>query len=384
MIKKIVLLFLLWRVFLFVPIIIAHQFVKYRNGYEYTSLNHFLDKSQGLISHFMLSAWANFDGVYYLLIAAKGYTVNAGFFPLFPLSIHMLTSIFGTNMQGLPFEPIQYFTALILASFYFLLSLIVLYKLVRLDYKDNIAIFTIVFTLIFPTSFFYVSIYSESLFLLLSVSSFYFARTNRWFLASLCGGLLTATRLVGIAIIPALVIEFVKQKENMLKPKGLLLLLMPLGILGYMLFNFLKWGDAFYFIQAQGAFHNERSVDSIVFIPQTIFRYIKILTTLPPGIFEWWIALLEISVFFFVSIMFFVAWKKKIRTSYILFALICFLIPASTGTFTGLPRYVLVLFPIFIALSLIKNKIFKLFYAVICVILLFILLMLFSKGYYIA
>jgi Gpi18-like mannosyltransferase len=332
----------------------------------------------------MLSAWANFDGVYYLLIAAKGYTVNAGFFPLFPLSIHMLTSIFGTNMQGLPFEPIQYFTALILASFYFLLSLIVLYKLVRLDYKDNIAIFTIVFTLIFPTSFFYVSIYSESLFLLLSVSSFYFARTNRWFLASLCGGLLTATRLVEIAIIPALVIEFVKQKENMLKPKGLLLLLMPLGILGYMLFNFLKWGDAFYFIQAQGAFHNERSVDYIVFIPQTIFRYIKILTTLPPGIFEWWIALLEISTFIFVSIMFFVAWKKKIRISYILFALICFLIPASTGTFTGLPRYALVLFPIFITLALVKNKFVKIAYSILGFSLLLILFALFSKGYFVA
>lgn len=151
-----------------------------------------------------------------------------------------------------------------------------------------------------------------------------------------------------------------------------------------MLFNFLKWGDAFYFIQAQGAFHNERSVDSIVFIPQTIFRYIKILTTLPPGIFEWWIALLEISTFIFVSIMFFVAWKKKIRISYILFALICFLIPASTGTFTGLPRYALVLFPIFITLALVKNKFVKIAYSILGFSLLLILFALFSKGYFVA
>jgi len=380
-IKKIVLLFLLWRVFLFVPIIIAHQFVKYRNGYEYTSLNHFLDKSQGLISHFMLSAWANFDGVYYLLIAAKGYTVNAGFFPLFPLLLHAVSVLFGSLIA---FDLIQYLTALILVSLGFLLSLIVLYKLIKLDYKDNVAIFTIVFTLIFPTSFFYAGIYSESFFLLLSIASFYFARTNRWFLASLCGAFLTATRLVGIAIIPALVSEFVKNEKSLLKLKSLFLFISPLGILSYMLFNFLKWGDPFYFIQAQGAFHNERSVDSIVFIPQTIFRYINILTTVSPGIFEWWIALLEISTFSFVSIMFFVAWKKKIRISYILFALICFLIPTSTGTFTGLPRYALVLFPIFIALALVKNKFVKIAYSVIGFSLLMILLALFSKGYYIA
>jgi hypothetical protein len=151
-----------------------------------------------------------------------------------------------------------------------------------------------------------------------------------------------------------------------------------------MWFNLEKWGDTFYFIQAQGDFQNNRSVTSLVFIPQTIFRYINILTTLSPGIFEWWIALLEISTFIFVSIMFFVAWKKKIRISYILFALICFLIPVSSGTFTGLPRYALVLFPIFIAIALIENKVIKICYSTIGFILLFLLFMLFSKGYYIA
>lgn len=384
MIKNIALIFLSWRLFLFIPLIAGNIFLSYRQEYSYTSILDFLSDPHWLVGSFLFAPWANFDGVHYLLIAANGYTQNAGFFPLFPILIFILTSIISPSGAVYPFHPLQYFTVLFATNFLFLMALIILYKLIRLDYQDNLPIFTILFILVFPTSFFFASIYSESLFILLSVLAFYFARTNRWFLATLCAGLLTATRAVGIAIIPALVFEFIKQEKSVFKPKGLHLLFMPLGILGYMLFNFLKWGNPFYFIQAQGSFYNNRSVDSVVLIPQTIFRYIKILTTLSPSIFEWWIALLEISVFFFVSIMFFVAWKKGLRPSYILFALICFLIPASSGTFSGLPRYALILFPIFITLALVKSKVIKVSYAVICFILLFILFMLFSRGYYIA
>ena len=373
-----------WRLLLFIPLIAGNIFISFRQGYPYTTPLHFLSNPNWLVSSFLFSAWANFDGVHYLLIAANGYTDNAGFFPMYPLLIFFLTSIISPSAAIYPFHPIQYLTVIFVTNLFFGFALFMLYKLVSLDYEDSLPILTIIFILIFPTSFFFASIYSESLFLLLSLLSFYFARTNRWFLAALCGGLLTATRLVGIAIIPALIYEFVKNEKSLLKLKSLFLFISPLGILSYMLFNYLKWGDALYFIRSQGSFLNGRSVDSIVFIPQTIFRYINILTTVSPGIFEWWIALLEISVFFFVSIMFFVAWKKKIRTSYIFFALICFLIPASTGTFTGLPRYSLVLFPIFIALALVKNKLFKITYSLVGFSLLMILLALFSKGYYIA
>jgi len=384
MFKKIVLFFLFWRFFLFIPLFIAQAFVEFRQGYAYTSPLYFLSDKHSLISNFFLSPWANFDGVYYLLIAANGYTANAGFFPLFPLSLHLTTSIFAPDKSGLPFHSIQYFTALLLVGLYFLIALIALYKLLRIDYKDSVALSTIVFILLFPTSFFFASIYSESLFLLLSVLAFYFARKKRWILASLCGGLLTATRLVGIAIIPALICEFIKGEKTLFKTKALPLFFTILGILSYTWFNLQKWGNAFYFIETQGDLQNNRSVTTPIFIPQTIYRYIKIMTTVSPSHFEWWVALLEISTFIFTVLMLFVAWKKRLRLSYIIFGAVCFLIPISSGTFTGLPRYSLVLFPIFIALALVKSKIIKTVYSIVGIILLFILFLLFSKGYYIA
>lgn len=383
MIKKIFLLFIAWRLFLFLPLIASAVFLSPRIGYGYTLLAYFLNKSSHLLSHFLIYPFANFDAVYYLLIAAKGYTVNAGFFPLFPLSIRIVTSIFGLSAD-VPFDPIQYFAGITLVSIYFLLSLIVLFKLIRLDYKENTAILSIIFLLIFPTSFFYAGIYSEGLFLLLSLLTFYFARSKKWFLAGIAGAFLSATRLVGIAIFPALLYEYFKNEKNKSLTKLLSIFLVPSGLIVYTFYNLQKWGNPFYFIEAQGNFQNNRSINSIIFLPQTLFRYIKILTTLKPVIYEWWVAFFELLFFIFALTLLYIAWRKRERFSYIMFGVLCFLLPVSSGTLSGLPRYILTIFPIFITLALIKNKLFKIIYSAISIILLFIFFMLFSKGYFIS
>lgn len=381
MIRKIILLFLIWRLFLFIPLITSEVFLSARIGYGYTLLSYFLDKSQNLLSHFLIYPFGNFDAAYYLLIAAKDYTVNAGFFPLFPLSIYVSTLPFKGTLS---FDPIQYFVAIILVSAYFLIALSVFHKLLRFDYKENIAIWAIIFLLIFPTSFFYAAIYSESLFLLLSLLAFYFSRSKKWLIAGLFAGFLSATRLVGIAMLPALLYEYFRHEKNKSATKLISIFLSPLGLIAYAFYNFQKWGSPFYFIEAQGNFANNRSVSSIVLFPQTVFRYFKILLTVKPNIYEWWVAFFELSFFIFTLSLFYIAWKKKVRLSYLIFGFLCFLLPISSGTFTGLPRYVLTIFPLFIALALIKNKLFKIIYSIISIILLFIFFMLFSKGYFIA
>lgn len=380
MIKKIIFIFLAWRISLFIPLTVS-VFLPSRIDYGYTLLPYFLDKSNNLLSHFLLYPFANFDGIYYLLIAANGYTVNAGFFPMFPLSIHIATLTFG-NMS--PFHPIHYFAGILLVGIYFLFSLVFLFKLVKIDYKENITILTIFFLLIFPTSFFYAAIYSESLFLFLSLLIFYLARKKKWFLAGIAGIFLSATRLVGIMILPSLLYEYFKEEKKKSLSKLLSILLLFLGLIAYVFYNLQKWGNAFYFIQAQGNFANNRTVNSIILLPQTIFRYFKILIYIKPNMYEWWVAFFELSFCIFALSLLYIAWKKRVRFSYILFGLLCFIVPVSSGTFTGLPRYISVIFPIFIALALIKNKFFKIVYTSISILLLFIFFMLFSKGYFIA
>lgn len=376
MFRNILTLFLAWRILLFIPLILGQLFIDHRPGYDYVFPSFF-----GVNLHFLLSSWANFDGIYYLIISNGGYSVdNAGFFPFFPLVIGSFASLFGSVGA---FDPIRLIVSLLLVGVFLILGLNYMYKLISIDYKKTISLWSIIFLLLFPTSFFLAGIYSESLFLVLSILSFYFARKKKWILASIFGMLLAATRLVGIAILPALIYEFIKE-EKKFSAKALSLLLIPLGLLSYAYYNFIEWGNAFQFAKAQGNLQNERSIDQIILLPQTLFRYFKILTTVSPSIYEWWIALLELSAFVFAAILIFIAWKKKVRTSYLIFSVLAILIPASTGTLTGIPRYVAVIFPIFIALALIKNKYIKAIYIAISLILLAILHMLFSKGYYIS
>lgn len=384
--KQIFLFFIAWRFLLLIPLIAGYFFISYNTNAPYTNLWNFI-KPYPPVDSFLLFPWANFDGVHYLSIAANGYAQdgsNARFFPLFPMVTRGLSQLFGGKEA---FGVVQFFSGLLLANSFFLLALIVFYKLVRLDYSHSIAVTSMLFLLVFPTSFFFASIYSESLFLLLLLLSFYFARKKRWFTAGVFGMLLCATRIVGIAIFPALIFLFVHQEKVKLKTlliRGLPLLLIPMGLLSYALFNLIRWGNALTFLFAQGQVINERSVTSIVLPVQTIIRYVKILATIPILQFAWWTALLEVLTFLLVVTLLTATFKKKVNHSYLVFALFALLIPTFSGTFTALPRYVLVLFPIFMTLALLENKIVEVIYAVASVVILFILLVFFSRGYFIA
>lgn len=345
-------LFAIWRVFLFLPVFSGVYILAERLGYGFTN------------------PWGNFDGVRYLAIASRGYITEAAFFPLYPIVIRIFSFLGGYFLSGF-----------LVSNIAFLISLFYLYKLLKLDYPADRSSRILLYLVLFPTAFFFGALYSESLFFLLLVLSFYFARKGKWLGASLAAMLLGATRIIGILVLPALVYELYIQKKNI--KDGLSLLMVPIGLAAYSLFNFLKWGDALYFIKAHGELGNSRSVDAIVLFPQTVYRYLKILISLPVSQYEWWIALLEISVFFGVCFLLYCAWWKKVRSSYLIFSLLAFLLPVLSGTFSGLPRYVLVLFPIYIALAGLGRG-FRRAYLIFSAILLFILLMFFSRGYFVA
>lgn len=378
--KKIALLFLSWRLFLLIPLYIGYVFLTYRLNFPYTNIWYFI-KPYDPVSNFLIFPWANFDGIHYLSIAGDGYNIsNSRFFPIFPLIINFFSNILG---GGKTYGTLQFFVALALSNAFFLSSLFIFYKLIRLDFSEKIAFRSIFFMLVFPTSFYFASIYSESIFLLLSLLCFYFARKGNWIIASICGMALTATRIIGIGILPALLYEFSNKKKEKFY-KSIPLYFIPLGLISYMVFNFVKFGNMFSFLQNQGSLANGRNIGTIVLPLQTIFRYLRILTTVPSSQYEWWVASLEVLVFILTSFLLYIAFVKKIHFSYIIYSLICFIMPILSGTFSGIPRYVLILFPIFIALSFLQNKFLIFVYTLISTILLFVLTMLFARGYFIA
>lgn len=388
-----------WRILIWLFVVAAVFLLPIRKGYEYTLFPDYLRASfvKDFPQNVFIEPLANFDGIHYITIANHGYNINAGFFPLFPIVLFIVSSVLQSIIH-FPQDILLLYTSFLINCIFFFAVLVFLYKLLLIDYHKKTALETVFFLLVFPTSFFFAAAYSESLFFLLVVLVFYFCRREKFIIAAILGILLTATRPVGIAIIPAVVYELFLQKNVSIKQlisnytnygwfwgKAILLsLVMSLGIVAYSIFNYFKWQNPFFFIHAQGAFKNGRSVTHFISPFQTIIRYIKILLTVSPSIYEWRIALLEFSVFFLTITLLFIAWKKKVRVSYIIFCVLAFLIPICTGTFSGLPRYVLPFFPMFVALALTRGKVWKILYVIVSIVLLGILCGLFSRGYFIA
>lgn len=375
---KILLIFLTWRFALAVILLFAIYFVPL--GYK----DRFL--GGGPINYKVspqLFSWANFDGEHYLSIAIFGYKyLEQAFFPLYPLLMSFFAKPFSTDLNS----SLVNFTisGLIISNTSFLLALIFLWELIRLDFSKKIAYLTIILILTFPTSFYFGAVYNESLFLLLLVLSFYNARKGNWFLAGLFGMVASATRVFGIFLLPALFFEAWNQKTSF--SKAFWIFLIPLGLGVYMWYLNAVFGDplAFYHLQK---LVGEQHQEGIITLPQVYFRYAKMIatTSIQNPIFQ--VVVLELFtglVFFLLPIF---GYFKNIRISYLIFAMLAFLAPTVQGSFSSTPRYVIILFPCFLAAALLISslpKALRITLLIISFIGFFAEAALFLRGYWIA
>lgn len=364
--RKILLIYLIWRSLL---IIVANL-----SAFIILPKFDFLGKqfAQDLLG-LLFWHWANFDGEHYLWIAKNGYReFEYAFFPVFPLIIRATAFItHNVLLSGL--------LVTTLSSF---LLLLILYKLFLLDFKENIVFLGLILFLSFPAAFFLVSIYSESFFLCLVASSLLAARKKKFFLASMLGIIASATRLVGIFLIPALLLIWMREMKD--KRPLFFISLVPLGLIFVIIFNWLQAGDPLNFIHVQPGFGAGRSGTDLILLPQVIYRYFKIFITVSPLSYSFFISFQEfiLTIFVFGTL---ITAVKKIRPEYLLFSLGAILTPTLTGTFSSMPRYVLAAFPIFFILaSIIRHKL-KVWLMVFFMFLLEILnVVLFINGYWVS
>lgn len=359
-------LLLFWRFFLFIPQLLGQNLIEEHPGYI------------GPIP------WANLDGIHYLSIAQNGYlTYEQAFFPLFPLLIRLVSNFLNYN---------YILSSIFIVHISLFITLVLFYKLVKLDYSDAIAKWSIVFLLFFPTSFFLGSIYSESLFLMLILGSFYAARKKNWILSGILGALASATRFVGIFMLPILINEWLLQKDIHTHKKGLNqerdmiigLLLIPVGLFSYMLYLLKTYGDSLLFIHSQPAFGAGRSGGGIILLPQIFYRYFEIFIHVPFSNYDYWIALLEIVVFLLVLFFLYRSYTSGMRKSYVYFSAFSILVPTLSGTLSSTPRYSLASFALFIFFATISKPSLRYLILAIGIILEGILSTLFFRGYFVS
>lgn len=329
--------------------------------------------TQSYLATPLLNFRANFDGIHYLSIAEHGYGyAQQAFFPMYPTLIRSIKL----------FDPLL--TAVLISNICFLLALYVFSKLLRLDYKAPVVKWTIISILIFPVSFFFSAVYTESLFFLLLISSFYMARKQRWLLAGVLGAFAAYTRLAGLFILPALISELIITRNKSVL-NWLSVLIIPIGLLIYMYFLNQTTGDPLIFMHVQKLFGQNRS-DKIILLYQVYWRYAKMIATVPKMELSFFALILELltSIIFLVSS---IASFFKVRISYALFGILAFALPTLTGTFASLPRYVLVCFPVFVIFGIVLSNsrpLVRTMYIVSSLTLMFIYLSLFSRGFWVS
>ena len=283
----------------------------------------------------------HWDSFWYARIVAHGYDYapdvqsSVDFFPLLPICIYALRAVtgLGTALAGFLISNASLLTAAIL-----------LRRLVALDFPapSRVAERTVWLLLLCPMTFFHSAIYTESLFLMLSIGALLQARQGRWALAGLMGALLTGTHGKGIFILVPLLWEAIAVSKHEPNDGGIFrsrwwLLIVPSGLIAFAMYLHFQFGDAFAFLKGQGAFHRDLA---------TPWEGLEIASRYPIPYGYFFIGSVVVAVGVCLLGFF-----KRIRMSYQLYAVAILALCLSTSIWESVPRHLSIVFPFYLTLA---------------------------------
>jgi hypothetical protein len=191
-------------------------------------------RALGAVGNLLAGSVDRFDAGYYLGIATTGYgRLSSGriaFFPLYPELIRVLAVVTRSPVLA----------GVLISLVCFGVALTLLHRLCEIELGREAANATTLLLCCAPLSFFFSAVYSESLFLALTVGAVYAARTDRWRLACALAVAATLTRPTGILIVGPLLVLWHRSGRPRrelgwlgLAPASLAAWTVALGLLGY-------------------------------------------------------------------------------------------------------------------------------------------------------
>ena len=312
----------------------------------------------------LLTSWNHWDAANFTRIAQFGYQTiyDTAFFPLFPLLIKGIAFLFGNN---------GYIAiGMVLSNLALLGALFVLYQIATDILGEQVGRRTLLYLCIFPTAFFFFAAYNESLFLLLTASSFLAMRRQKWWLAGILGLFAALTRSAGLLLVIPFLYELWITRDSITTSdqnvshnilsmilRALPLFLIPIGTLCYCYYCWKLFQNPFAFATVQS--HWDRHL---------AWPWVGILTALrellviqPFGSFFEVHLLLDLAATISFIALAIIGWRK-LRMSYniwILLLLFYMLISPATAqndVLVSNQRFVLEMFPAFITLAMLGVK----------------------------
>lgn len=288
---------------------------------------------------------AQADVNHYMGISQEGYgrepfdgnsrgSQTFAFFPLLPMLLWLLRQVTADAMLW----------SAALCNLFFFLALVLLYRLtLAFGYGDSVARRAIFYLAAFPVSYFFSAPFTESLFVLLTVASFYGAKRERWWLAGVLGMLASSTRLTGILLLPALLVLSWQMYRSLELRKVFGLLLIPFGLFSYLFYSWWLSGDALAFMHASQAWGRKPSI----FFLGPLISYLMHPHEIVAG---WHFNLLNacsaLLCFFCLYIL-----ARRREWALVLYTFTAVLLPLLSGLLQSMGRYTMGFFPVFIALA---------------------------------
>ncbi len=318
-----------------------------------------------------LGIWLHLDSGRYFAIAEDWYPApgmpeceNLVFFPAYPLAVRLLNYLTGSSMAS----------GLLATALFYGGAACFVYKLLRLDFSRAASLRTIKYMAILPAAFFFSAPMSESLFLLLCAACAYFARSGKWAAGCIMGALAAFTRSVGILTMVFLIMEAVSacihSGEGLKKwlPKFAAILIVPLGLLAYMLINYTVTGDPLAFFEYESKYWGQSltlffstmafQLDNGLAMLGTPDYYVALATWLPNVAYE--LAVLILLAFA----------VKKFRPSYGAWFIVYYVLTIGATYLISGPRYLVAALPVYPALAIAtENRKFDLAFSLLCIVL---------------
>jgi len=299
-----------------------------------------------------LFLWNRWDAPHYLDIARFGYAARGqdalwiAFFPMYPFLVRLFSALFGNLiLSGLL---VSLVTAVGCAY--------VLTKLVALDGTSEEANRAAILLFAFPTAYFLAAPYSEGIFLFSVLAALYAGRTKHWAAAGLFAAMATASRLVGLAVLPALAVEALWPLTNM-REQIKRLAAISVGLMGfvtYLAINASAYGDPLHFLVAE---KGRPWFQHAVWPWRPIFQaWSQIVYPRATGTWFWFVYPARLGALALAVGVMIWGWRRM-RLSDHIFAWTALGLSLMESRLISLPRYILALYPIPMILAYkLKNR----------------------------
>ena len=293
--------------------------------------------------------WNQWDAQHYLYLAANGYTASGdarnliAFFPLYPALVSAVASV------GLPLR----LAALVISNVAGVVAAILLYELARLDQPSKAAFRAAAFFTLFPTAYFLLVGYTEALFCALAFGTVYAARHRQWIASGLLGGLASASRLTGLALVPYLLVEAATRNRGRAGERRRPLTAVSVVIAGFLVYlatNQLVLGDPFAFVAVQRQHWSHSLAAPWVGFAQAVrsigWRVPWEKLTVGAGEIAGGVIAYAVSV---------LAWLR-LRPADAIYATVLTVMVTFLPFWLSIPRYLLAMYPLFLLVGRIRSR----------------------------